>query len=195
MKANSLMAARLSRLACCAMLGIASVGAAAADAPAAVTPRAQFWHVGIVVQDLERMHAFYTQVLQLQPVTDLTTSEPTTPGAGPQELRVPGLDQLLGLKRIRLRIRHVDDQTHPMFLELLQYVNHGRRVSKERINQPGLNHLGLEVTELDAILARIRTTGLGSAGPVVTMPMFNGRLVIVRDPEGNVLELRESLAR
>jgi catechol 2,3-dioxygenase-like lactoylglutathione lyase family enzyme len=148
-----------------------------------------------VVQDLERMHAFYTQVLELQPVTNLTTADSMAPPGAADELRVPELDRLLGLKRIRLHIRHVDDKTHPMFLELLQYVNHARRPAKSPIQQPGLNHLGLEVTGLDAILARMRDTGLGSAGPVVTMPMFNGRLVIVRDPEGNVLELRESFTR
>jgi HAD superfamily hydrolase (TIGR01509 family) len=123
----------------------------------------RFGHVGIEVSDLFTMELFYRTAL----------------GLG-------------------LRYRHVS-RNHPglrtvllgregLEIELLDRPRPAAPDDGERPRTPG--HLALEVDDVDAAARRLEALGL--PGVTVTAPLDTGdgfREAVVRDPEGNVLEL------
>ena len=50
-------------------------------------------------------------------------------------------------------------------------------------------HLGLEVEDLEALVARLRAEGVPFRNEIVTGP--GGRQILCEDPSGNVVELFE----
>jgi catechol 2,3-dioxygenase-like lactoylglutathione lyase family enzyme len=159
----------------------------------AQSPPSTFWHVGLVVDDLDAMAEFYRDVIGLAPVTDLLVQDSALDEHEPGAIVTHRLDELMRLTGTEIRIRHFSDPTHTRFLELLAYPAHPAEAVERGSNRPlGLNHLGLTVRSLDAVIERIETSGTGRllSGPVA-LPDFGGRFAFVADPEGNLLELRE----
>lgn len=152
----------------------------------------RFWHVCVVVRDMERMHDFYTRVLGLSQTTDLNLADPGSVTLDPHMSALPGLDRLTGIKSTHVTVRHYSVPGMENFLELLHFPEHPAQQVERALNKPlGWNHLGLEVPDLGATLARIKAepdaTIIG--GPEVLWGAH--RYLIVKDPEGNIIELYE----
>lgn len=172
-----------------------ALGPAASRAESPASP-AGFWHVGIVVDDLERMDAFYTRIIGLEQVTHLWVEDPArVEPARADAMRVPHVDELMGIEGTRLEIHHYSDPAHAQFLELLRFVNHpGQQVERTPYSPHGLTHVGLTVDSIDRVLTAIEQHDLGTVvAPPQVLEAFGARLVFVRDPEGTLLELREPL--
>ena len=154
-----------------------------------------FWHLGLVVQDMVMMDAFYTQVMGLEPATDLLVVDARLDELSDRAIRVEALDGLMGIQETRIEIRHYSDPRHLQFLELLRYPDHPAEQVERAANRPlGWNHLGISVPDLDQVLEALgEFPGAELVGGPSVLPEFGGqRYAFIRDPEGNLVELVES---
>lgn len=127
-------------------------------------------HVGLCVSDLDRSRRFYEEALgfsfqrDLRPPDDLTGKLLDVPS--------PGLTAVyLTMGTFVLELLHFDRPENPPF--------------RQRVfNEPGLTHLSLSVDDIPATLEAVRRCG----GSVVESSNL-GMAVLVRDPDGQVVEL------
>ena len=150
----------------------------------------RFWHVCLVVRDMEKMHDFYTRVLGLSQTTDLDLADPASVHMQAHMAALPGLDRLTGIQGTHVTVRHYSVPGLDNFLELLHFPEHPADQVDRALNKPlGWNHLGLEVADLDGAVARIKAEPAAAliGGPEVLWGQH--RYVILKDPEGNVVEL------
>jgi catechol 2,3-dioxygenase-like lactoylglutathione lyase family enzyme len=126
-------------------------------------------HVGQCVVDLERSVRFYTELLGFE--LDRTLELPDAAVSTLLSIEPP-----VGLHAVYLR--QGDFQ-----LELMQFDRAGNPAFTERVfNEPGLTHLSVCVDDLDDARARVADLG----GTIVT---DLGGVLLVRDPDGQLLEL------
>lgn len=133
-----------------------------------------FNHVGLCVTDLERSRAFYEQALGFRYWWELEApDEPTS-----VLLQLP---QPVGLKAVYL----VRDG---FVLELLCYNPAVARPKRERsMAEPGLTHLSLSVADMERALEQVVAHG----GEVLKQTDIEAA-IIVRDPDGQLIELTTS---
>jgi catechol 2,3-dioxygenase-like lactoylglutathione lyase family enzyme len=133
--------------------------------------RTVFNHVGLCVADTARSRRFYEDLL------DFTFW---------WELAVPdeGTGQLLQLNTpIGLHATYL--LRDGLVLELLAYSHRVLRAGSDRVmDNVGLTHLSLSVSDLGAVLARVQDFG----GSVVAESVSD-RSAMIRDPDGQLLEL------
>ena len=127
-------------------------------------------HVGLCVTDLGRSQRFYVDVLGFEVARELTLPDAAT-------ATFLSVEPPVGLTAIYL-------ERGTFTLELLHFERPGNPAAVERpFTQPGLTHLSFSVDDLDASLALVAERG----GELVTV--FPGMAAIVRDPDGQTLEL------
>jgi lactoylglutathione lyase len=133
--------------------------------------RVVFNHVGLCVADTARSRRFYEGLLGFELWWEL---EP------PDE----GTDQLLLLnKPIGLRATYL--VRDGLVLELLAYSQRAMRAGPNRVmDQPGLTHLSLSVSDLNGVLATVDSFG----GSVIDATVSD-QSAMIRDPDGQLLEL------
>ena len=139
--------------------------------PEANPYRTVFNHVGLCVADRERSRRFYEGLLgfefwwELEPPDD-------------------GTDQLLQLEQpVGLRATYLIRDG--LVLELLDYAKRDVHTGPERVmDQVGLTHLSLSVSDLAAVL--IMVDGFG--GSVVDATVTE-QFAMIRDPDGQLIEL------
>jgi lactoylglutathione lyase len=133
--------------------------------------RTVFNHVGLCVADTARSRRFYEGLLDFTFWWELA---PPDEGTG-QLLR---LNAPIGLHATYL----VRDG---LVLELLAYSHRVLRAGSDRVmDHVGLTHLSLSVSDLGAALARVEEFG----GSVVDGSV-SGHSAMIRDPDGQLLEL------
>ena len=126
-------------------------------------------HVGLCVADLERSRRFYTEVLGFVVA---------------RELEVPdeAASALLSVEP-PVNVTAVYLERGPFVLELLHFDRPGNPPAATRVfNEPGLTHLSFSVDDVEATTALVGPAG----GELVTT--VSGA-VVVRDPDGQLLEL------
>lgn len=133
--------------------------------------RTVFNHVGLCVADRQRSRRFYEGLLGFQFWWEL---EP------PDE----GTDQLLQLdKPIGLHATYL--VRDGLTLELLDYSDRDVRAGPNRVmDQVGLTHLSLSVSDLGAVLELV--DGFGGS---VVKGTVSEHSAMIRDPDGQLLEL------
>jgi catechol 2,3-dioxygenase-like lactoylglutathione lyase family enzyme len=138
-----------------------------------VTPSAH--HLGVTVRDLDCAVEFYRDALGLAVLARFTVSgEAFAEGVG-----VPGATG---------SFVHLD--AGGSRVELVEYDPEGDPVDSGAVNRPGAAHLGLEVDDVDAVFA-----GLPADVETVSEPRTTEsgtRILFVRDPEGNLVELLDT---
>jgi lactoylglutathione lyase len=134
----------------------------------------KFNHIGLCVGDLERSQRFYIEALEFTYDRELTVD-----GEGPSQLlRVPTPLTLKAMYLVR------DGFT----LELLYYPQPGTEPYRDRkMNEPGLTHISLNVTDIDQALTKVSECG----GEVLEDTSL-GSAVFVRDPDGQLIELLQT---
>lgn len=142
-----------------------------AQATATGGHRIVFNHVGLCVTETARSRRFYEGLLGFQFWWEL---EP------PDE----GTDQLLALHRpIGSRATYL--VRDGLVLELLAYSHRALRAGRDRVmDQVGLTHLSLSVSDLGDVLAVVDDFG----GSVVE-DTVSAQSAMIRDPDGQLLEL------
>jgi lactoylglutathione lyase len=133
--------------------------------------RTVFNHVGLCVSDTTRSRRFYEGLLGFEFWWELEPPD-------------VGTDQLLQLsKPIGLRATYL--VRDGLVLELLAYSHRSLRAGASRVmDQLGLTHLSLSVSDLANVLAAVETYG----GSVVESTVSD-QSAMVRDPDGQLLEL------
>jgi catechol 2,3-dioxygenase-like lactoylglutathione lyase family enzyme len=131
-----------------------------------------FNHVGHCVTDLARSRRFYEEALGFTHQREVRIPD----GAASRLLRVP---PPLGMTAAYL-------ERDGFVLELLHFAREGNDPRRERsFTEPGLTHLSFSVDDLDATCAAVTELG----GEVLTDTDVGGRAIMVRDPDGQLLEL------
>jgi catechol 2,3-dioxygenase-like lactoylglutathione lyase family enzyme len=129
-------------------------------------------HVGLCVTDIDRSRRFYEQVLGFEPVREMQVPDDFTADL----LRVP---RPVGLTASYLR-------RDAFVLELLHFDRPDNAPPRDRpFHEPGLTHLSFTVDDLDAARAAVEEHG----GEVLADTEVPGAAVMVRDPDGQLLEL------
>lgn len=129
-------------------------------------------HVGHHVADLDRAIAFYVGVFGFTERNRLAVPD----AAASKLLRVPAP---VGLTAVYL----VLDGT---VLELLHLDRDGNDPGRpRRFTEPGLTHVSFTVEDVGETCRRVREFG----GEVLEDTDMGGRAVLVRDPDGQMLEL------
>lgn len=129
-------------------------------------------HVGHHVTDLDRSIRFYREVFGFEELNRMQIPD----AAASRLLRVP---EPVGLTAVYLGLGGA-------VLELLHLDRPGNEPARERsFSEPGLTHLSLTVDDLAAACEAVRAHG----GEVLTDTDMGGRAILVRDPDGQVLEL------
>lgn len=129
-------------------------------------------HVGHCVADLERSRRFYEEVLGFTHLRDLPV--PDEPAS--KLLRVPAP---VGMTAVYL-------ECDGFVLELLHFERAENDPQRDRsFTEPGLTHLSFSVDDVGATCARAAELG----GEVLADTDMGGRAVMVRDPDGQLLEL------
>jgi len=147
----------------------------------------QIDHINLVVEDLDRMIAFYQDALGLK-VTKRATITGDWIGA------------TVGLKDPHADVVYLDLDAGPR-IELIRY-NHpklDRPPNVDKPNAPGLRHFAFRVDDIDALVVRLKQVGVRFFADVQKVPdsqvTYAGgirkRLVYFQDPEGNLLEFCE----
>jgi lactoylglutathione lyase len=129
-------------------------------------------HVGLCVTDLVRARRFYEELLGFRHQRDL----PVPDGAAAQLLRVP---PPVGLTAVYL-------ERGDFVLELLHFDRAENAPARDRpFTEPGLTHLSFTVDDLAATCAKVAALG----GEVLADTDVGGLAVMIRDPDGQLLEL------
>ncbi len=138
-------------------------------------------HTAMSTGDLERMLAFYRDLLGFRVVLDFEWQVGTEVA-----------DRITGLKGSSARA--VMLHTGNACIELFQYATPPPRPGDAHrpVCDQGITHICLDVTDLDAEYARLRAAGMVFHCP----PQDAGdiRTTYGRDPDGNVIELQEVLS-
>lgn len=131
-----------------------------------------FNHVGHCVTDLDRSRRFYVELLGF----DVQRELPVPDAPASQLLRVP---PPVGMTAVYL-------ERDGLVLELLHFSREGNAPQRERpFTEPGLTHLSFSVDDMAATCDRVE--GLG--GEVLEDTNVGGMAVMIRDPDGQVIEL------
>jgi len=137
-------------------------------------PELQTHHVGITVSDLDRAVDFYHDVLGLSVVAEFKVGG---------EAFETGVD----IEGASARFAHLDGGSAR--IELVEYEPPADGLPRPQLNDAGATHLGLEVDDLDAFYK-----GLPSSVDTLSPPQTTEtgtRILFVRDPEENLIEILE----
>jgi lactoylglutathione lyase len=130
-------------------------------------------HVGLCVTDAARSRRFYEEVFGFEFWYDL---EP------PDEMvaKLADLPQPLGVKAVYLR-------RGEFVLELMHYTEAGAHAPERArvMNEIGLTHISVAVDDINATAAKAVECG----GSVLEQTNVGGLAVMIRDPDGQLLEL------
>lgn len=129
-------------------------------------------HVGLCVADRDRSRRFYVEVLGFEPWFEIAPPDGMVS-------KLIDLPEPVGVQVVYLR-------RGGFVLELMEYTAAGSvRAARPRVmNEIGLTHLSIAVDDIDATAARAVAHG-GSVLPQTHV----GAAVMIRDPDGQLLEL------
>ncbi|WP_121744550.1 VOC family protein [Natronorubrum halophilum] len=132
-------------------------------------------HVGITVNDLEELLAFYRDVLGLTVVDRFAVGGDAFADA-------------VGVEEGRAEFAHLE--AGGIRIELVEYDPEARGSPAAGLNQPGATHVGLAVDDLEAFYADLPESVSTISEPRTTESGTS--ILFLRDPESNLIEVLES---
>ncbi len=133
-------------------------------------------HTAISTPDIDRAIAFYRDLLGFEVLVN---------GAWPRG--VESVDTLTGLKDSAARMAMLKKGNAMLELFELESPASAPGNPHRPVNDHGLTHICLEVTDLDSEYARLKDAGMFFHSPPV-VSAGNSSCVYGRDPDGNVIE-------
>lgn len=134
-------------------------------------------HVSISTRDMDRIVAFYGDLLGCPVVIDTTI-------AGE-----PDFDTVVGLSGSRARAVFL--QAGNAFIEFWEYASPAGKgpIADRPVNDAGVTHICFDVEDARAFHARLSKAGV----PFVSEPTDLGSVITcyARDPDGNIVEIRQ----
>lgn len=140
----------------------------------------RFDHVGVVVDDLDAVAAFFVGLgFELE---------------GRWHVDGEAVDAINGLDGVRAEAAMVRAPDGSGKLELVKYHKPAdeHRVRSSPANRPGFRHIAIQIDDVNATVDRLRAEGYDTVGDVRD---YGGsyRLCYLRGPEGLIVELAERL--
>lgn len=127
-------------------------------------------HVAILTSDFEKLTSWYTQKLGLEITKEWTVEF------------MPGM-RLAYLSKNDFKIEIIGDIPAPESL--------GEGVNPMEDLNPGYNHFGIKVENIESVLENLKQKGVEAAAPVMDIPQAGIKAAIITDVDGNVIELIE----
>jgi catechol 2,3-dioxygenase-like lactoylglutathione lyase family enzyme len=154
-------------------------GTAPSDAP--VVGMLNYIHA---TNDLDRTLAFYHDVFGLN-------------APAPRPLLSPGVPALTNSPGVKLRLSTLHFPNTPFGFELTEFTDVDRKPGQARTTDPGAALIALRVKDLEPVLAAIKKMKapiITTSGAPVTIVTPNGKIrsLLIRDPDGYVIEVVES---
>ncbi len=134
--------------------------------------------------NLEQTLAFYHEVFGLD-------------APAPRPLLSPGVPALTNSPGVKLRLSTLHFPNTAFGLELTEFSNVDRKPGQARHTDPGAALIALRVKDMEPVLAAVKKMNvpiITTSGAPVTIANPNGRLraLLIRDPDGYVVEVAES---
>jgi catechol 2,3-dioxygenase-like lactoylglutathione lyase family enzyme len=154
------------------------------DRPARPADPPGFNHVGLVILDPDKARAFYGVLLGEQ-----------FPPASSQWIGGDFMDSAVGGHGNVLRIVNgtfalAADRDARLRFELVEYENRKKAVTPYSITDIGVNYIGLECTDIDSLVARLKGAGITMVSDGIVEMSTHYRVALVRDPDvGMFVEL------
>lgn len=135
-----------------------------------------FNHIGIVIVNLDKAEGYYGALLGAQ-----------VPPTGPW-IAGDFLDSAVGAHGNVMRIVNTmfplaNDREARMRFEFVQYENRDRPVQPYKITDSGVGCVGLEVTDIDAFVARLKSAGIQMVSDGIVTMSTGYRVALFRDPD------------
>ena len=135
-------------------------------------------HVSITVQDMDRMLAFYRDVLGFPEIMRSSWADSDD------------MDRLVDLKGSQANVVLLNAGN--MVLELFDYrAPSGIHDPRRPVNNPGYTHICLDVEDIETEYRRLESAGMTFNRSIMDVEELGLRAVYGRDPEGNVIEVQE----
>ncbi len=156
------------------------------DRPARPADPPGFNHVGLVILDSDKARAFYGVLLGEQ--------MPTTPsqwtGGDFMDSAVGGHGNVLRI--VNGTFAEAADTNSRMRFELVEYENRKKPVTPYSITDIGVNYIGLECTDIDSLVARLKSAGVTIVSDGIVEMKGGYRVALIRDWDvGMFVELYE----
>ena len=139
--------------------------------------------LGCVVSDIDAAVKFYTEAIGFQPAGGFQVEADFATESG-----------LTNGKRLDITVLTLGDGQGATKLKLMQIGNASKKIANDHIDTTlGFSYLTVFVKSTDAAMARLKKAGVQPiAGGPATLPASldpSMALTIVRDPDGNLIEL------
>ncbi len=137
-------------------------------------------HIGVVVTDLEKSTAFYTDVIGMKKTGEFDVDTAFGKASG-----------LTGGLPFHVDVFRLRDQPDAAQLKLMSFEKDAKSPKSTHIQDAlGIQYVTLNVTDLAPFVARIKAAGVPFLGET-PVPLFDtGRhFVLVQDPDGTFIEL------
>ena len=145
-----------------------------------------FNHIGLVILDADKARAFYGVMLGAQ--------FPATPS---NWIGGDFIDSAVGghgnvIKIVNSTFAESADTKSRMRFELVEYENRKKPLAPYSITDIGVNYIGLECTDIDSLVARLKGFGVELVSDGIVEMRTGYRVALVRDPDvGAFVELFE----
>ena len=129
-------------------------------------------HIAIITNDFEKLTSWYIEKLDFEIIHEWTVEF------------MPGL-RLAYLGRDGFKIEIIGDVPMP------KQVGQGEN-AVENLN-PGYNHFGITVGDIEIVLEDLKQKGVEAVAPVMTIPQAGIKAAVITDLDGNVIEFIEKI--
>ena len=137
-------------------------------------------HVGIVVQDMEASLHFWRDLMGLEVAVDFWE----------QGEFIDTVQHLQGVNLHMIKLRAPDGS----MVELLKDHAHPTPPpDRDRMCDRGIRHIAFTVEDVDASYGILRNEGCETLSEPTVSPDGKAKLFFARDPEGNLMEIVETL--
>jgi len=136
-----------------------------------------FNHVGLVIIDLDKAEGFYSALMGEQ-----------LPATAPPWISGDFLDSAVGGHGNIIRLLNgtfplAADRDARIRFEIVQYDNRGKTVAPYDITDIGVNYVGFEVTDIDALVYRFLGGGVKLVSDGIVEMKGGYRVALMRDPD------------
>lgn len=137
-------------------------------------------HTGISTPDIERLIAFYRDVIGFELCYRMSVDTPA-----------PSVDAMLEMEGVAVKMAMM--RTGSSFIELLQFDAPAGdpRGAQWKLADHGVNHICLMVDDIDTEYARLKAAGMRFSAPPMRNQSRPTCVCYGRDPDGNRIELME----
>jgi catechol 2,3-dioxygenase-like lactoylglutathione lyase family enzyme len=154
--------------------------------PATPSDLPGFNHIGLVILDADKTRAFYGVLLGEQ----FPTAPSNWMGGDFLDSAVGGHGNVIRI--VNGTFAESADPKARMRFEIVEYENRKKPVSPYRITDIGVNYIGLECTDIDSLVARLKGAGIPLVSDGIVEMKTGYRVALVRDPDvGMFVELFE----